>query len=291
MLDAARRAGPSRGRCSCSQGDGLVDGITVVDGAVTVNMLPLDRSRPRARLQGLGLFSDVECPTLTADGDPDRADRRARGGDRPRRSRPTSASSSCTGATASPRARRRSRAPSRPSPSPSGRCGCSSLLTVVLVAATILVARRPLAGDDVARPRWRGGDGGRPLGRAAGRGGRARTWRPEPGGRAAIDAIVSGAGHRAAAAGRGDPDRRRRGGRARPSSGGTGAATTSLLVGGRGRLRRSSSPSSASASARCCSASSSPSPSRIVARLACPASRTPTRSEGPATDHRSGTRQ
>jgi hypothetical protein len=52
------------------QGDGLVDGITIVDGAVTVNMLPLI-SRGLERLQGLGLLTDVDLPTLTADGDPE----------------------------------------------------------------------------------------------------------------------------------------------------------------------------------------------------------------------------
>ena len=51
------------------EGDGLVDGITVVDGEVTVNMLPLI-ARGLTRLQGLGLFSDLEVPELTADGNP-----------------------------------------------------------------------------------------------------------------------------------------------------------------------------------------------------------------------------
>jgi hypothetical protein len=51
------------------QGDGLVDGIAVVDGAVTLNLLPLV-DRGLTRLQSFGLLSDVEVPELTADGDP-----------------------------------------------------------------------------------------------------------------------------------------------------------------------------------------------------------------------------
>ena len=51
------------------EGDGLVDGITVVDGAVTLNLLPL-LDRGLTRLQSFGLLSDVELPTMTADGDP-----------------------------------------------------------------------------------------------------------------------------------------------------------------------------------------------------------------------------
>jgi hypothetical protein len=51
------------------QGDGLVDGITVVDGAITLNLLPLV-DRGLTRLQDFGLLSDVDLPTLTADGDP-----------------------------------------------------------------------------------------------------------------------------------------------------------------------------------------------------------------------------
>ena len=52
------------------EGDGLVDGITVVDGEVSVNLLPLV-GRGLTQLQGLGLFSDLEVPELTADGNPD----------------------------------------------------------------------------------------------------------------------------------------------------------------------------------------------------------------------------
>ena len=52
------------------EGDGLVDGITVVDGEVSVNLLPLI-GRGLTQLQGLGLFSDLEVPEMTADGNPD----------------------------------------------------------------------------------------------------------------------------------------------------------------------------------------------------------------------------
>jgi hypothetical protein len=52
------------------QGDGLVDGITVTDGAVTVNLLPLV-GRGLAIVQGLGLFDDLQVPELTRAGDPD----------------------------------------------------------------------------------------------------------------------------------------------------------------------------------------------------------------------------
>jgi hypothetical protein len=51
------------------EGDGLVDGITVVDGEVTVNLLPLI-SRGLVRLQDLGLLQQLDVPTLTAEGDP-----------------------------------------------------------------------------------------------------------------------------------------------------------------------------------------------------------------------------
>ncbi len=51
------------------EGDGLVDGITVVDGEVSVNLLPLI-GRGLTQLQGLGLFSDLEVPEMTADGAP-----------------------------------------------------------------------------------------------------------------------------------------------------------------------------------------------------------------------------
>ncbi|HET9666806.1 MAG TPA: hypothetical protein VFP09_08630 [Desertimonas sp.] len=50
-------------------GDGLVDGITVEEGAVTVNFLPLV-SRALTSVQGLGLFDQLDVPTLTRAGDP-----------------------------------------------------------------------------------------------------------------------------------------------------------------------------------------------------------------------------
>lgn len=52
------------------RGDGLVDGITIVDGAVTLNLLPLV-GIGLAQLQELGLLAGVELPDLTRDGDPD----------------------------------------------------------------------------------------------------------------------------------------------------------------------------------------------------------------------------
>ncbi len=51
------------------QGDGLADGISVSDGAVTINLLPLV-GRGLTRLQDLGLLQDVQVPELSADGDP-----------------------------------------------------------------------------------------------------------------------------------------------------------------------------------------------------------------------------
>jgi hypothetical protein len=51
------------------RGGGLVDGITVEDGAVTVNLLPLV-SRGLTLVQNLGLFDELEVPELTRDGDP-----------------------------------------------------------------------------------------------------------------------------------------------------------------------------------------------------------------------------
>lgn len=52
------------------RGDGLIDGVAVVDGAVTVNLLPLV-ARGLTAVQSFGLLSEVEIPELTADGDPD----------------------------------------------------------------------------------------------------------------------------------------------------------------------------------------------------------------------------
>jgi hypothetical protein len=51
------------------EGDGLIDGVTVQDGAVTVNVLPLV-SRALSLLQDLGLFQDLDVPELTRAGDP-----------------------------------------------------------------------------------------------------------------------------------------------------------------------------------------------------------------------------
>ena len=51
------------------EGDGLVDGITVVDGEVTVNVLPLV-SRGLQAVQNIGLLDGVVIPELTAEGDP-----------------------------------------------------------------------------------------------------------------------------------------------------------------------------------------------------------------------------
>jgi hypothetical protein len=52
------------------QGDGLLDGVTVADGEVTVNLLPLV-GRGLAAVQELGLLQQVELPVLRPDGDPD----------------------------------------------------------------------------------------------------------------------------------------------------------------------------------------------------------------------------
>jgi hypothetical protein len=51
------------------EGDGLVDGITVADGEVSVNLLPLV-GRGLTALQSLGLLQDVDVPELARDGDP-----------------------------------------------------------------------------------------------------------------------------------------------------------------------------------------------------------------------------
>ncbi len=51
------------------EGDGLVDGITVVDGAITVNFLPVVADGLQA-LQRFGLLDDVTIPELARDGDP-----------------------------------------------------------------------------------------------------------------------------------------------------------------------------------------------------------------------------
>jgi hypothetical protein len=51
------------------EGDGLSGGITVVDGAVTVNTLPLI-SRGLLAVQERGLFTSLDVPVFTADQDP-----------------------------------------------------------------------------------------------------------------------------------------------------------------------------------------------------------------------------
>ena len=51
------------------EGDGFGRAVTVTDGEVTINLLPLI-SRGLLAVQGLGLFDNVEIPTLTPDGDP-----------------------------------------------------------------------------------------------------------------------------------------------------------------------------------------------------------------------------
>jgi hypothetical protein len=68
LTDLVRRAHAAAMRLL--QGDGLVDGVTVVDGEVTLNLLPLF-ARGLTLLQNVGLFSDVEVPALTVAGDPD----------------------------------------------------------------------------------------------------------------------------------------------------------------------------------------------------------------------------
>ena len=54
---------------SILEGGGITDGIKVVNGQVTVNMLPLV-GRGLVLLQNLGLFDDLVVPDLSADGDP-----------------------------------------------------------------------------------------------------------------------------------------------------------------------------------------------------------------------------
>ena len=51
------------------EGDGLLDGVTVSDGEVTLNLLPL-LNRGLLAVQEAGFISDVDLPELTPDGDP-----------------------------------------------------------------------------------------------------------------------------------------------------------------------------------------------------------------------------
>jgi hypothetical protein len=51
------------------KGDGLADGLTVANGEVTVNFLPLIADGLQT-LQGFGLLDDATIPQLTRDGDP-----------------------------------------------------------------------------------------------------------------------------------------------------------------------------------------------------------------------------
>jgi hypothetical protein len=51
------------------EGDGLSGGVTIVDGKVTVNTLPLI-SRALIAVQNLGLFTRVDVPVFEASGDP-----------------------------------------------------------------------------------------------------------------------------------------------------------------------------------------------------------------------------
>lgn len=51
------------------QGDGGISGVSIEDGEVSVNLLPL-LSRGLQRVQDLGLFESVQIPNFTAEGDP-----------------------------------------------------------------------------------------------------------------------------------------------------------------------------------------------------------------------------
>ncbi len=172
------------------EGDGLVDGISVVDGAVTVNLLPLV-GRGLERLQSLGLFSDLQIPELDASGDPQEqiaALSQATGRD----IRPDFGqlvvyeSDELADAQATLETAQRIVVISKRA------VWLLAGLTIVLIAATIFVARR----------RWRatlllgvGGAAAMILTRALVRRvvDDAPALAAKPGGKAAIDAIVSGA--------------------------------------------------------------------------------------------------
>jgi hypothetical protein len=67
MTDLVRRAHEAAMRLL--QGDGLVDGISVVNGDVKLNLLPLF-ARALTLVQRFGLLSNVQVPDLTRAGDP-----------------------------------------------------------------------------------------------------------------------------------------------------------------------------------------------------------------------------
>jgi hypothetical protein len=67
LTDAIERAHSALMRLL--SGDGLIDGITVQDGEVTLNLLPLI-SRGLTYVQSLGLLSQLDVPELTRGGDP-----------------------------------------------------------------------------------------------------------------------------------------------------------------------------------------------------------------------------
>ena len=57
-------------RCRLLEGDGLSDGVTIKDGVVTLNLLPLIDVGARRGAGDIGLLSDVTLPDLEAGGDP-----------------------------------------------------------------------------------------------------------------------------------------------------------------------------------------------------------------------------
>ncbi len=107
------------------QGDGLLDGISVNDGAVTLNLLPLV-GRGADPAPGPRALQGPRDPGAHGGRRSGGADRRARGGDSVGIYRTISGSSSSIRATTSPTRRLRCAAPRTRPPSPSGRCGSSS---------------------------------------------------------------------------------------------------------------------------------------------------------------------
>ena len=67
LTDLVRRAHARA--MSLLQGDGVADGVSVVNGEVTLNLIPLF-GRALTLVQNAGLFSDVQVPDLTRSGDP-----------------------------------------------------------------------------------------------------------------------------------------------------------------------------------------------------------------------------